>query len=153
MKTTIRILGALAMAVAMDASADWKHCAQENAICKFNGKRQVQYGAGNAWFTKVHVNSVKCEPVNFGGDPVPGKLKTCRVNTAVVQEPQAEITSEWKKCASEGSVCKFSGQRRVAYGTDGKYKQRVFTNGAKCTNEAFGGDPVPGRVKTCLLSP
>jgi len=29
----------------------------------------------------------------------------------------------------------------------------VFSNGTKCTNEAFGGDPVPGRVKVCLLSP
>jgi hypothetical protein len=153
MRKTIRMVGALAMVWAMDASAEWVTCAQENDVCKFTGRRSVQYGVGKQWFTKIHTGGVKCDAAHFGGDPAQGKLKTCRVSSTVVQEPQAEINSDWKKCASEGGVCKFSGQRRVAYGTDGQYKQRVFTNGAKCTNEAFGGDPVPGRVKTCFLSP
>ena len=151
-----RITFAMAVLVAgfaVDAVADWRPCAKENEICKFNGKRQVQYGVGNAWFTKIHVNGVKCDAAHFGGDPAQGKFKTCRVSSTVVQEPQAEITPAWTPCATEGGVCKFSGQRRVAFGTDGKYRQRVFTNGARCTNEAFGGDPAPGRVKTCLLSP
>ena len=153
MTTTIRILGALAMLWAVDAAADWRPCAKENGYCRFEGRRDVQYGAGSKWITKTFTGGVKCDNNTFG-DPLQGKEKSCRVSTVQKQDPVAlpEVTSAWTRCAGEGGMCKFNGTKRVAFGVDGKFRQRVIANGTKCITEVFG-DPVPGRTKACFVSP
>ncbi len=154
MTTTIRILGALAMLFTFDVMADWKFCAKENGYCRFEGRRDVQYGAGSKWLTKTFTGGVKCDNNTFG-DPLQGKEKSCRVSTNVKHDaaPLPEVTSAWVRCAGEGGMCKFNGTKRVAYGVDGKFRQRVITHGTKCINEVFGGDPVPGKPKACFVSP
>ncbi len=54
----------------------------------------------------------------------------------------------WTQCASENGICNFSGTRVVAYGANGIFVQKTFTNGANCNNSTFG-DPTPGVVKNC----
>ena len=105
MTTTIRILGALAMLWAVDAAADWRPCAKENGYCRFEGRRDVQYGAGSKWITKTFTGGVKCDNNTFG-DPLQGKEKSCRVSTVQKQDPVAlpEVTSAWTRCAGEGGV-------------------------------------------------
>lgn len=55
-------------------------------------------------------------------------------------------------CMYEGKTCTFSGQAMVAYGADGIFKYKTFTDGAPCTDEAFGGDPAPGSDKRCFYT-
>ena len=54
----------------------------------------------------------------------------------------------WTQCANENGVCSFSGTRIVAYGANGIFVQKTFTNSANCNNGVFG-DPTPGVAKQC----
>lgn len=67
----------------------------------------------------------------------------------------AEISGtvfDWIRCASEGVHCSFSGTKEVRYGADGRYRQKVLTDGTNCTNGVFG-DPISGVTKTCWYRP
>ncbi|WP_411347254.1 chitobiase/beta-hexosaminidase C-terminal domain-containing protein [Paenibacillus sp. WLX2291] len=55
-------------------------------------------------------------------------------------------------CMYEGKTCSFTGQAMVAYGADGIFKYKTFTDGALCTDDAFGGDPAPGFDKRCFYT-
>jgi hypothetical protein len=41
----------------------------------------------------------------------------------------------------------------VAFGADGKFVYRSFTNGVACNLASFGGDPIVGVAKSCYLTP
>lgn len=58
------------------------------------------------------------------------------------------LLNTWSRCADEGSVCAFSGNREVRYGARGIYVTRFIENGTPCNNAVFG-DPVPGVKKSC----
>ena len=134
-----------------DSAAQWVDCAREDGFCKFDGRREVTYGAGKKWVTKVFTGGVPCTNAKFG-DPSPGVAKSCKVRVAKGEDPAPEITPSWVKCAAEGAFCKFSGVHKVAYGTGKKYRYRTFRDGAKCINENFG-DPAPGVPKACYYNP
>lgn len=154
MTRTTWFFGALLLLAGLDAAADWRACAKENAVCAFEGTREVQYGAGSKWITRTFTNGVKCDNASFGVDPLQGKEKSCKVSTVRKDTPSVpQVTSRWPRCGNEGGFCPFEGQRRVAYGINGKFFQRVATGGIKCSNEAFGGDPYPGKAKGCFLNP
>ncbi|ANF97338.1 chitobiase/beta-hexosaminidase C-terminal domain-containing protein [Paenibacillus bovis] len=55
-------------------------------------------------------------------------------------------------CMYEGKVCDFKGKAMVAYGADGIFKYKTFTDGIECTDESFGGDPAPGSAKRCFFT-
>lgn len=63
----------------------------------------------------------------------------------------ARPASGWAFCAHEGEICPVEGSQQVRYGANGTYKTLTVTNQATCSNEAFGGDPLPGVVKTCEI--
>jgi hypothetical protein len=129
----------------------WVACANEGGVCRFSGRREVAFGAGERWTTKVFIDGVNCSTAKFG-DPAPRVAKSCRVKAAVGEDPNAQVTSAWVRCANEGQTCQFSGERRVGYGGGGRYKYRVLKNGARCNNETFG-DPAPGVAKACFYNP
>jgi serine protease len=54
----------------------WTGCASEGKVCSFSGTREVRYGAGTAFATKVFTGSATCSNGVFG-DPAPGKVKSC----------------------------------------------------------------------------
>ena len=65
---------------------------------------------------------------------------------------QPSSGGSWQACAKEGEVCRFSGTASVTYGAGKSWKTLRFTNGANCSNTAFGGDPAPNQRKTCYTS-
>ena len=58
------------------------------------------------------------------------------------------LDSNWTYCAPEGGYCSFSGQKEVRYGANGRYRDKVFSDGANCTDGVFG-DPISSAVKKC----
>lgn len=65
--------------------------------------------------------------------------------------PPAET---WTRCAGEGSLCSFTGTRRVRYGAQSSWIVRDITaanGGVQCDNSVFS-DPLPGTWKYCELS-
>jgi hypothetical protein len=60
-------------------------------------------------------------------------------------------TSSWSSCATEGSICAFSGTKEVRYGANNRYVVKKLSDGTPCTNKIFG-DPIVGVVKSCEIS-
>lgn len=54
----------------------------------------------------------------------------------------------WRTCANEDEYCRFSGEKRVAYGAGNQWTYQTARNGIACNNRTFG-DPVPGVRKSC----
>lgn len=63
----------------------------------------------------------------------------------------AQAQSDWRVCAGEGQICRFSGEALVRFGADGRYAYRVATQEIRCDNDTFG-DPAPREVKRCAFS-
>ncbi len=79
-------------------------------------------------------------------------MKTTMLVAAILlglASAEAAAQAQWKTCAREGEVCRFSGEREVAFGAGKRYKYRVFRNGAACNTDQFG-DPAPGVKKSCF---
>jgi hypothetical protein len=151
MKAATLIATAVLGLASADAAAAWIACAKEDGFCGFDGRREVAYGAGNKWVRKVFNNGVKCATDKFGSDPAPGVPKTCSVSSNIAAD-NAAVNSSWTRCAGEGQACRFSGNRRVAFGAQGKYRYRQAAESVMCTNQTFG-DPIPGVVKACFVQP
>jgi len=138
---------ALASAVAPAPAVTWTSCAAEDGTCAFSGTREVRYGAGNSYVSKIVTGSTPCTNAVFG-DPAPNVLKSCSYSSATMAAP-APVT--WTACASEDGVCTFSGTREVRYGANNNFVSRVFSGSAVCSNATFG-DPLPNVVKACSYS-
>ncbi|QJE03260.1 S8 family serine peptidase [Massilia forsythiae] len=54
----------------------WTACADENGTCAFSGTREVRYGAGATYVSRVFTGSTACSNAVFG-DPVPNVVKAC----------------------------------------------------------------------------
>ncbi|WP_162244703.1 galactose oxidase-like domain-containing protein [Aureimonas sp. Leaf454] len=132
-----------------ETAGTWARCASENETCRFEGVRQVRYGAKGVFATRVMVNVAACDTATFGRDPVPGTIKACDVASADTPAPQQETAGTWARCASENEVCRFDGVRRVRYGIDGLFVTREMRNTAACNTATFGLDPAFGRIKIC----
>jgi hypothetical protein len=65
-----------------------------------------------------------------------------------VSNAAAPSPATWTQCATEGSVCSFTGTRQVRYGANNSYATLTATTSITCTNAVFG-DPMPNVVKTC----
>ncbi len=63
-------------APAVPATATWTACASENGTCTVPGTRQVRYGAGGKFATRVVTGAVRCSNSVFG-DPAVGLVKAC----------------------------------------------------------------------------
>ena len=69
--------------------------------------------------------------------------------TGVVATPTP--TTTWVGCASEGSVCAFTGTRQVRYGANNIFSYRTATGTIGCNNAVFG-DPLYGTYKSCYYA-
>jgi hypothetical protein len=135
------------------SSSSWIACAGEGSTCTFSGTREVRYGAGTSFVTKIFTGSVFCSNTMFG-DPAHGQLKTCSYSSDLATTSStgttATVSSDgWTACAIEGGVCSLSGTHQIRYGANGYYLTKTVTGSIACTNTAFGGDPAYRQVKSC----
>lgn len=70
----------------------------------------------------------------------------------VAGAPRQAAADIWVACASERGICVFGGDHEVRYGVAGKQVTRTFHDAVACTNDAFGNDPAPGKIKACEVS-
>ncbi|MEU6852902.1 trehalase family glycosidase [Actinacidiphila alni] len=126
-------------------AGNWTLCAAEKSVCQGTGDRPVAYGAAGAFWPGRANGATTCGNDTMGVDPVYGVGKSCY---GYAGPPAGYPTT----CAAENGTCAFTGRRTVAYGANGDYRYATFTGGAPCTNDAFGGDPLPGVNKSCYLT-
>ena len=79
-----------------------------------------------------------------------GKKRPVRRNNKSRTGRHAPPSSAYKLCAREGQQCRYSGNGRVAYGVNGRFKYKNVARSIKCDNATFG-DPVPGYPKRCYV--
>lgn len=77
-------------------------------------------------------------------------LTNCAAVTATIGATSTGGNGNWFYCATEGSICYFSGTKTVQYGANGAYYYRTATSSAKCNNATFG-DPIFGVQKRCYI--
>jgi len=125
--------------------AGYTTCAAEGDTCTINTPTLIAYGAAGA-FTHRLVNggNVTCGNAAFGRDPSYGVLKGC-----YLAPPGAP--AGWTTCATENGTCTPGTARTVLYGARGAFYAKWQTGPTPCTSAAFGGDPIPGVVKSCHL--
>jgi len=139
--------------------SSWQFCAREGEYCRVDGRALVRYGADGSFTEReVRGGGIQCDNRSFG-DPAPRTRKFCEVSfSAPIGRPghgggpgyEYGDAETFTACAREGGYCEFRGIRLVRYGSaDARPIVREFRGGTACTNAAFGGDPAPGRRKTC----
>jgi probable HAF family extracellular repeat protein len=126
----------------LPAPTEWTLCAAEGGQCPFSGTREVRYGADGVYVYQTLTDGTACSNDVFG-DPIYGTAKACAVR--IPPDP-----TEWTFCATEGSVCAFTGTAEVRYGANGAYIYQTLLDGTACTNSVFG-DPAFGTVKSCAV--
>jgi hypothetical protein len=117
----------------------YTHCSNEYEQCNFTGTRDIRYGAFPNFVYRTLTNGTPCTNAVFG-DPAVGVGKKCSIGL-----------SGFTFCANEGGTCSFTGTRLVAYGANGTFIYRRFTNGAVCDNTQFT-DPLVGVGKFCFTA-
>ena len=134
----------------------WVRCANEGGYCKFNGQRDIRYGAGDRWNYQSARNGISCSYKVFG-DPAVGVVKACYYQEDHRSDkgwrpPSGHEDSRqdrWVRCANEGGYCKFHGQRDIRYGAGDRWNYQSARNSIACNNGVFG-DPAPGVGKACF---
>ncbi len=79
-------------------------------------------------------------------DASPNALESPSAKTALAD---ADNTLPWNACARETEVCSFTGTKRVRYGAGASWVESIHTDQVRCSNSAFGGDPLRGQAKSC----
>jgi hypothetical protein len=64
------------------APVTWTACASENGTCSFSGTREVRYGAGTRFASRMFTGSASCSNSVFG-DPAPNVVKACTYSSQV----------------------------------------------------------------------
>nr|AGU10519.1 Subtilase family [uncultured organism] len=67
--------------VVTPAPVTWTACAGEGGTCSFGGTREVRYGSGTTFVSKVFAGSATCSNAVFG-DPTPNVVKSCSYSSA-----------------------------------------------------------------------
>lgn len=158
-------LGFVMLCAAPAWADEWVRCAIEDGYCRVDGTSTVRFGSGNQWSTQRISGGVNCSRGTFG-DPAPGVKKACDVlvqarvpqNRADRREDRRDDRNDnrydarnWEKCADEGRRCRFDGTATVKYGAGSQWATRRLNGGARCSSEAFGGDPAVGVTKSCYI--
>lgn len=131
-------------------NSNWRYCAGENESCRVNGRAQVRFGDGQRFATRTVNGQVNCS-VDVFGDPARGVIKHCEVQKSGWggSGGSGGDADRWTRCAREGGLCEFGGRAQVRYGASGRYHYRDAGGRVSCNNDSFGGDPYPGRPKSC----
>lgn len=117
-------------------------CSVEGGACLIGGTRYMAYGAQGQYRFKNVGGWVNCNNSTFGGDPVPGVVKSCYFSNYGTDGLSAVITEGQTKTVNAD----------VAFGANGAFSFRTFRNQSFTCNVSTFGDPVPGVVKACYLA-
>jgi hypothetical protein len=110
---------------------------------------QLKQNNGNVAVTNAETAFSSVTPSDSSSADRPYSLLA---SVASVPTTTASSTgTSWTFCATEGSVCSFSGTSEVRYGTSSAYVTKTATGSVACNNATFG-DPAPGVVKSCSYS-
>lgn len=117
-------------------------CAQDFGTCVVGGLRYMAYGANGTYFYKLTGGTVPCTPATFGGDPLPGVVKTCYIsNYGSAGNLPAPLF--------ENQTGNFSGN--VAFGANGAFFFKTVNGPFTCNNATFQ-DPISGVAKACYFA-
>lgn len=132
-----------------ETGPSWVLCANEGGTCRIpeSGSTAVRYGANGRYAEREATGIIACNNGEFG-DPVPGTAKQCEYRSGG-GAPAATAALPWEVCAQEGAQCSFRGPAMLRYGVAGRYAYREASDGMRCSNDDFGGDPAPGSRKQC----
>jgi hypothetical protein len=144
--STYAILG-ISLRAAAATVPIWIKCANEDGVCSVPGTATVRYGLDGKYATKTATDSIMCSNQVFG-DPYFGADKICEYDSASA----TQTSTTWVRCASEDSLCSFTGTSEVRYGINGIYFYRTASGSIHCSNAVFG-DPVFGADKFCDYRP
>ena len=78
-------------------TSDWKACATEGGICRFDGTRLVRYGKDNSWSYAVASERIECSNREFI-DSVRGRVKVCeagKLTSRRLEGPRIRIKLGW----------------------------------------------------------
>lgn len=127
------------------------YCAKDFERCRFDGEREVIYGANGIFVRKTLKGGAVCLPETFGvADPVPNVVKSCYVSNAAPRDSGLPASATF--CAKDGQVCAFEGERFVYYGAKSKYISKLIKGGQVCLPQTFGiEDPLPNVLKSCYI--
>ncbi|HWD13713.1 hypothetical protein P8H26_12550 [Pseudochrobactrum sp. sp1633] len=156
-----------------------RQCATEGGVCRIPYPTEVIYGSGRRATSRfVNQPQIRCSNSVFG-DPARGSTKSCsyvvrdegrgrggygrdrdryddgddygRGRDGYGRDRGRDYDrGEWQRCAREGQYCDFQGRKRVRYGTQDRFVERVFRGGVRCDNRTFG-DPDRGTSKSCYV--
>jgi hypothetical protein len=83
-----------------------------------------------------------------------GIIKTRKTINYVFQNPfivtGCATPAGYTKCSNENETCSFPGDAKVAYGCSPSLKYKDASNSIVCSNDSFGGDPLPDIAKSCF---
>jgi hypothetical protein len=136
------IFGSVKNCEVSQADLAWVKCSNEFETCQFQGPRMVRYGIDGRFVYNSFTSNVGCNNGVFG-DPYFGKLKSCWYSEELVGS-----SFSWEKCATQNSVCTFSGTKIVRYGAKGNFHYMKTSNSITCDNKTFG-NPLIGTLKSC----
>ncbi len=121
----------------------WVKCADENTVCRVNGRQIVRYGQYRRFHYMIVDKAVNCNNQTFT-DPMRGHKKICQVYQ--FQD------KDWIRCVNENQVCKLPPGKRITarYGITSYVKTKQFSGATSfnCNNSTFG-DPAKGIKKFC----
>jgi Ricin-type beta-trefoil lectin domain-like len=130
---------------------------QWNDLATTNQRLEV-FEAGNGFSALIFKHSRKALDVSGGSMNNGAKVQQWEDNGTGAQQwkftlvQSTPTTTTWVTCAIEGEQCAFGGTKQVRYGANDQFTIKTVSGGIACTNDAFGGDPIPNVAKTCSIS-
>lgn len=128
--------------------AQWKDCATENELCKFEGNKIVRFGNNKKYYYTEALNSIMCDTKSFNGDPNPNILKKC-------QFIRCNYPDSWSHCAKENEKCNnpYYGSSIIKFtnGNESSYRRAVYMESIICINYEFRNILNAKTEKNCYI--
>jgi hypothetical protein len=144
---SVKVTTPLSLVVTQTQAITVDPCAVDYGTCTIpqGTTATVYYGAGGKYLQRTLTGTFTCSPATFGSDPDQGVLKSCY--PVVTALPVAATAS----CAVDNGTCTVppGSSAVVYYGANSTYVYKTLSGTVSCGPSTFGGDPLPGTVKSC----
>jgi alpha-L-arabinofuranosidase len=144
---SVKVTTPLSLVVTQTQAITVDPCAVDYGTCTIpqGTTATVYYGAGGKYLQRTLTGTFTCSPATFGSDPNQGVLKSCYPVVSAL--PVAATAS----CAVDNGTCTVppGSSAVVYYGANNTYVYKTLSGTVSCSTTTFGGDPLPGIVKSC----